>query len=625
MSSTDTKRVPIQFRAGINREATKNSTGGYWYDGNRVRFQNNLPENIRGWQKKLNTQFNGVARSITSWSSLDGNLYAAFGTDQLLYIYQGGTLFDITPVNTSVTTSATAPIMYTSTDSTKILVDWVSQTPDLETIGLTQNTFVIISTGGESVGGITLTGKFRTSIPSDLSAGRYFKIITSTTATSNANRTSATNFEFLLNAGSQTQVEDLGYGTALWNMPRASLGAGTGYGTPASVGTGFAVLPRNWTLDQWGEDLIACPRNGQIYIWDEDSGTSQRATPITSCPTKNTIVRVSPVDRYMIAFGTMTLTSVFDPMLIRWSDSENYNDWVTSVGNTAGELRAGDGSKIISAINSRNQVLVWTDNALHSLDYIGTPFIFSLRQLGTNCGCIGLHAAVEGDGRAFWMSNKEFYTYDGTLKVLPCSVKDYVFENINTSYLDKVFAGFNKEFTEITWLYPSSSATECDRYVTYNPAENWWAYGEAKWTTWEDKQLYDTIITTGNDSYLYDNEPKNVYTGDGAAIESFVKSGSFDMDKATFGNNMVFVDRMIPDFDFGTTSGDVNITISFKRYPHSNDAVEKGPYNVTETTEKVSMRGRGRNADIKIERGTKANTSWRLGSISLDMSEDGQR
>jgi hypothetical protein len=620
--STDTKRVPIDFKAGINRENTQYTTGGYWYDGNRIRFRSGKPENIRGWQKKVNTQYNGIARTITSWSSLSGNLYAAFGTDQLLYLYNGGSIFDITPVNTSVTTSATSPIMYTSTGSTKIVVDWVSQTPDLSQICLTQNTFVIVSSGGDSLGGISLDGQFRTSIPANLSTNRYFKIITNTTAVSDSNRTSATNFKFLLNAGSQTQVEDLGYGTYLWNEPRAN---GQGYGVPASVGTGFAVLPRNWSLSQWGEDLIACPRNGSIYIWNENGGTGQRSTIITSCPTQNTLARVSPLDRHLISFGTMTLTSVFDPMLIRWSSQEDYNDWITSVGNTAGEQRIGDGSKIVGAINSRNQILVWTDNALHSMTYVGVPFVFSFQQLGTNCGAVGLHAAVEADGRAFWMSFKDFYMYDGALKALPCTVSQYIFDDINTSYFDKVFAGFNKEFTEVTWLYPGNGSTECNKYVTYSPAENWWSYGEAKWTTWEDKKLYDAILTTGNDSYLYDNEPDDVYTGDGAAIDSFVQSGSFDLDKATYGNNLVFVDRIIPDFDFFNTGGDTNITVSFKRYPQSSTQTDKGPFNVSQNTEKISMRGRGRDAIIKIERGTKANTGWRFGAISLDMVQDGER
>ena len=214
--------------------------------------------------------------------------------------------------------------------------------------------------------------------------------------------------------------------------------------------------------------------------------------------------------------------------------------------------------------------------------------------------------------------------YDGALRHLPCTIEEYIFKNMNEEYFDKVYAGFNTEFTEITWLYPSSDSTECDRYVTYNPGENWWAYGEAKWTAWEDKKLYDTILTTGTDSYLFDNEPKNIYTGEGQAIESFVESGSFDLDKATFGNNLVFIDRVIPDFKF-ENSGNIDLTISLRKYPQSETTTDKGPFNITGTTTKVHTRGRGREASLKIERGATANTKWRLGSISMDMVEDGQR
>lgn len=617
--------VPLDFKAGINRENTQYTTGGYWYDGNKVRFRSGKPENIRGWAKKLPTLYSGVARDLTSWSSLSGNLYAAFGTDQLLYIYGGGTLYDITPVNVCVQTSSQAPIFYSSTGSTKLVVDWVSQSPDLVAIGLTQNTFVIVSAGSQSVGGIPISGKFRTSIPVNLSTNRYFKLITSTTATGNASSSISSSFTFLLNAGSQTQVEDLGYGTYLWNEPRSSLGAGTGWGTPASVGQGFAVLPRNWSLSQWGEDLIACPRGGQIYVWSENGGTGQRATVITSCPSQNTIALVSPLDRHMIALGTLTTTSVFDPLLVRWSDAENYNQWITSITNTAGEQRLGDGSKIIGAINSKNQILVWTDNSLYSMAFVGVPFIFQFQQIGTNCGLVGMHSAVEADGRAFWMSNKDFYYYEGgAVKTLPCTVNAYIFENLNSSYTDKVFCGFNTEFTEITWLYPSSNSTECDSYVIYSPLENWWSYGTAKWTTWEDKKLYGNVLTTGSDSYLYDNEPKNVYTGDGQNLSSYIQSGDFDLDKQASGNNIVFINRVIPDFDL-PLGGDVTFTLSFKKYPQSSSSTAKGPYTVTNTTEKISLRGRGRQVNLKVQHGSQANTQWRFGSMTADMTADGER
>lgn len=623
MSSTDSKIVPFQFKAGIYRDSTRHTTGGFWYDANRVRFHHGKPENIRGWQKKISSTFEGVGRAITSWASLSGRLYAAVGTDQLLYVLDGGAMYDITPITTTMTAyAAGSDYIFSSTGKSKLIVDWNAQTPDLSTIGLTQNTFVIVSCNTASVGGLSFSGKWRTSIPANLSAGRYFALVIGSAAGSNAAVSTSASFAFLLNAGSQTAVEDLGYGTFTWNTPRQT---NLGYGVPASVGTGFSVLPRNWSLTNWGEDLVACPRDGRIYIWDEGGGTGNRATVITSCPTKNTVVRVTPLSRYMVAFGTNTLTSVFDPLLVRWSDQEDYNQWVPASGNTSGEQQVGDGSKIVGAVNSRSQTLIWTDNALHGMNYVGTPFIFSFQQLGTNCGLVGPNAAVEADGRAFWMSNKNFFVYDGQLRILPTPISDYIFDNINTSYTDKVFAGFNKEFTEVTWLYPDMTSNECNRYVTYNPGEDWWSYGAAKWTTWEDKKLFSNILTTGNDSYLYDNEPVNVYTGDGEAIESYVQSGDFDLDAGTFGNNIVFIDRIIPDMNFSSVSGDAYFTINFKRYPQAATETTKGPFLVSAATPKINLRGRGRVANYKVSRGPTANSGWRIGGFTADMLADGEQ
>ena len=629
MSSTDTKMIPLNFQTGINRERTRYSSKGHWYDGNRVRFRDGQPENIRGWTKKVNNQFHGVARAITSWASLEGSSYAAFATDQLLYIFSGGAIYDVTPIATSVNTSSTAPLCYSSTGSTKIVVDWVSQSPTLDTIDVAQNTFVIVSTaGGLSVGGVALDGTFRVSLPAVLSTDRYFKIITSTSAASNSSVvvTNAT-FQFLLNAGQQTQTEGLGYGTYLWDVPRTTLGAGTGYGTPASVGTGFTVKPRNWTFTNWGEDLVATPRGGQIYIWQENNGVNTRSYAITSAPTENTLVIGSPLTQRLVACGTMGVTtSVFDPMLVRWCaavDEGGYNEWIPAESNTANSQRLGDGSEIRGAVYSRNQILIWTDNSLHGMTPTGGDYIFTTVQIGTNCGLVGLHAAVEADGVAFWMSQKNFFMYDGTLRILPCSVRQYIFDDLNDCVYDKVYAGFNKEFTEVTWLYVAEGSSECDKYVSYNPVDGWWSFGEAIWTTWEDKKLFNTILTTGSGSYLYDNEPEGIYTGDGAAITSFVETGDFDLDAAGNADSMIFVDRIVPDVAL-PQGGSIDLSLSFKRYPLSSSST-KGPFTITSATEKVSMRGRGRQASLKVERGTTANTRWKLGKVHVDMMADGPR
>ena len=638
MSSSDTKMVPLQFQAGINRERTRYSSKGYWYDGNRVRFRDGQPENIRGWAKKVNSQFDGVARAITSWASLAGASYAAFGTDQLLYIYNGGAIFDVTPIATVVCVSSNTTHRFAvSSGSNRITVDTAGMSPSFNTLSITQNTHVIVSTADNtSIAGILLNGnQFRTSVILSTDGdpdSSTFRMIASATANATTSViTTITKLSWLLQAGQQEATEGLGYGTYLWNAARkAALAPNNGYGTPAPVGAGFTTNARNWSFTLWGEDLIANPYHGRIYQWVENNGTNTRAVAITSAPTENTVVIASPLDQRLIAAGTMTDTSVFDPMFVRWCgtpDEGGFNEWIPRTTNTASNVRLGDGSEIRGGVYSRNQILIWTDNALYGLTATGGDYVFTTQQIGTNCGLAGLHAAVEADGRAYWMSQTDFFVYDGTLKTLQCDVKKYIFNQLNTQYYDKVYAGFNKEFTEVTWLYPSGTNSECDKYVTYNPQADWWSFGDAIWTTWEDKKMFDTILTTGSGSYLYDNEPVSVYTGDGQAIESFIESGDFDLDSAGASNSMVFVDRVVPDVEL-PLGGSVNMQISFKRYPLSSikPANIKGPFVVKADTQKTSMRGRGRQASIKIERGTSvANTEWKLGKLHMDMMADGPR
>ena len=638
MSSSDTKMVPLQFQAGINRERTRYSSKGYWYDGNRVRFRDGQPENIRGWAKKVNEQFSGVARAITSWASLSGASYAAFATDQLLYVYNGGAIYDVTPIATVVCVSSNSTYRFVATSaSERITVDTTGMSPAFNTLSITQNTHVIVSTANNtSIAGVLLNGQqFRTSVILSTDGdpdSTKFRLISSTTlpAIDASVITTVTKFSFLLQAGQQQAAEGLGYGTYIWDSPRTTLGAGTGYGTPAPVGSGFTTNARNWSFTLWGEDLIANPYHGRIYQWVENNGTNTRAVAISSAPTENTVVIAAPLDQRLIAAGTMTDASVFDPMFVRWCgtpDEGGFNEWIPGTNNTANNIRLGDGSEIRGGVYSRNQILIWTDNALYGMTATGSSYVFTTQQIGTNCGLVGLHAAVEADGRAYWMSQTDFFVFDGTLKTLQCDIKQYIFNELNTQYYDKIYAGFNKEFTEITWLYVSGTNSECDKYVTYNPQGDWWSFGDAIWTTWEDKKMFDTILTTGSGSYLYDNEPVSVYTGDGVAIESFIESGDFDLDSAGASNSMVFVDRLVPDVQL-PLGGSVDMNLSFKRYPltSAGETTTKGPFTIKSNTPKVSMRGRGRQASIKIERGTSVdNTQWKVGKLHLDMMADGPR
>ena len=307
MSSSDTKMVPLQFQAGINRERTRYSSKGYWYDGNRVRFRDGQPENIRGWAKKVNSQFDGVARAITSWASLAGASYAAFGTDQLLYIYNGGAIFDVTPIATVVCVSSNTTHRFAvSSGSNRITVDTAGMSPSFNTLSITQNTHVIVSTADNtSIAGILLNGtQFRTSVILSTDGdpdSSTFRMIASATANATTSViTTITKLSWLLQAGQQEATEGLGYGTYLWNAARkAALAPNNGYGTPAPVGAGFTTNARNWSFTLWGEDLIANPYHGRIYQWVENNGTNTRAVAITSAPTENTVVIASPLDQLL--------------------------------------------------------------------------------------------------------------------------------------------------------------------------------------------------------------------------------------------------------------------------------------------------------------------------------------
>ena len=279
--------------------------------------------------------------------------------------------------------------------------------------------------------------------------------------------------------------------------------------------------------------------------------------------------------------GTNEFTGgAFNPLLVRWSNQNDFNNWTPSVSSTSGEAILGSGNRIVAAARSRNNIIILTDKSAHTMQFIGPPFTFGFNEIGTNCGAVGLHAAKDFDGRVYWMGTANFYVFDGTVKNLPCTVRRFVFDDINLDQSDKIFAGVNSQFKEITWLYCSKNSTECDRYVTFNPNENYWVYGSTHFTTFEDKGVFANTITTGReddgDSYLYDNEPEGIYTANGNGIESFVESADFDMSQ---GNEIMFIDRMVPDFTLNNevsgTSGQLNVQFTTKRYPDAMNQQQK--------------------------------------------------
>ena len=432
-----------------------------------------------------------------------------------------------------------------------------------------------------------------------------------------------------------------------FNMTSVANATSTGAGTdvqgvylPVSVSTtagyrawgeeadsgGITFELTQWSMDNWGEDIIANRRGNGIYYYDIDaSSTPSRVAWVTANDTPSQVRSILTGNkRHLIAFGCSVYGGDYSPMVVRWSDSEDYESWVPSATTTAGDVILTDGTEIVGAVRSRNAINVWTDNSLWLMQFVGGDSIFAFKQMGTNCGLIAPHAAVDFNGMTLWMGEDNFYAFDGQVRNLECTVKRYIFDRINKTNKDKVYAGINSEFKEVVWLYPSSDTDECDSYVVFNPVENYWVYGTGFWTTYSDKNVFTNTITTGTSSsgssYLYDNEPVSVYTGTGnVALTSYLESATFEIDD---GSRIMFMDRMIPDFTMDN-SGTLQFSITTKQYP-ANTSITKGPFEVTPTTQKIDLRARGREAAIRVSCDS-AGTSWRYGSLRLAVQPDGMR
>ena len=605
MASTDGTLLKLTYQPGFHRETTRYTEEGKWFDGDKVRFREGRPENIRGWSKRVTTPFDGTARDLLVWSDNQTERLAAFGTEQKLYAYEGTDNVDITPIVTT-----TALVSAFSVASGSPLVNVSSAAHNREVLD-----WILISST-TTIGGNIVLGTDTYDVVSVADVNHY--IISATQAASVTETSAGAGSQsFLIKSGEFIAIAGLGFGADVYNAGVSVTGV-RAWNRPTSTSP-FTFENAQWSLDNFGEDLLACRRGGQIYFWDRSDGaTPQRATLVTASPANIRSILVSPNDRHVIALGSTGIDDTFSPLRVRWSDQEDFNNWTPSVSSTSGEVELTDGTRIIGGVRSRNQINIWTDKSLYGMSFVGNPFVFQFRQLGTNCGLIGQHACVDYDGRAFWMSDDNFYSFDGQVRNLRSTVRRYIFDDINFSQLDKVYAGVNSEFKEIIWLYPSAASEECDSYVIYNPEEDHWVYGTCKWTTYQDRSVFNNTITTGSDSYLFDNEPFNIFTGDGETIPNFVESSDFDFED---GMDIIFIDRIIPDFDMN--DGTLAIKITTKQFPTGPETV-KGPYYINSGTRKVDLRARGRQARVRVSAASN-NGSWRWGAVRISGQRDGNR
>ena len=603
----------LQFQPGIDKQNTEYGAEGRWIDADNVRFHYGLPQKVGGWQKLVNDTIIGVARDIHAWSDLSGVRYTALGTDRKFYIYTEGTIADVTPIR-KTTSSASNPFTTDGTNNVTVTDNGH---------GASLGDFVTFDSFS-AIDGLDMNAEFE--ITSITNSNSYVVTQTSNASGSTSGGGGTGNINYQISIGPDASVYGYGWGIGTWNNLT--------WNTPRSTST-VTLDGRNWSFDNFGEDLIATVHKGGTFRWDTSAGLSTRAAVISQAPTNSRFNLVSMPDRHIFLFGTETTigdSSTQDDLFLRFSSQEDFTTWTPTATNTSGSFRIQDGSKIVAAVRSRNAVLVWTDNSLHALQFVGAPFTFSLVELGANCGAVGVHSAVDINGVAYWMSQNSFYLYDGTVKKLPCSVQDFVFEDFSIANYPETYAGINSEFNEITWFYPSAASTQIDRAVTYNYLERTWYTSNLDRTTWSDYGVYqqpyatkyfpnNTATTptvlglTNGATTFYEHEVG--FDDDGTAMTAFITSGDFDIQD---GQQMLSISRGIPDFK--DQVGDATIKLGFKSFPSETASTITRTIN-TNTT-KFDLRGRGRQANVDI-RSTDVGANWRYGTLRLDVKPDGGR
>jgi hypothetical protein len=609
----------LNFQPGIDTENTPTGAEGKWVDGDKIRFRKGLPQKIGGWTKFSTDYYVGVGRALEQWFALDGSRYEALGTDRKIYVYQSGDNQDITPIR-----------------STESLVNAISTTSSSDIITITDTThgaiqgdFVTLSSVSTDVGGIpaaTLDAEYEILSIANVDA---YTIQSSATATSSVGPTANCTVTYQLNIGPSEQTFGYGWGAGTWS-------AGT-WSTPRTSSQ-ITLDARLWSINNWGEDLVITKKDGGTYEWDTSGGmSSNRATAIANAPTTSTLSLVSTETRHVVCMGTETTigdTTTQDKMFIRWSDQENYNQWTPNVTNSAGSQRIAGGSEIRCARPAKGTILVWTDTTMQSMSFIGPPFIFGFRQLGNDCGAVGLNSAIVIDDVAYWMSDGQFFRYAGSVQEIPCPILNHVFDDINKTQYPQVYAAQNSEFSEVVWYYCSSSADQNDRYVIYNYLENSWYFGTMDRSTYQDNGVELNPLAT---EYLATSNASTISTingltegrsliyaqesgvdADGSALTAYIQSGDGDI---ADGETFSFINKVIPDFQNQT--GNTVITLSVKDYP--NDTATVGEtLTVNNTTRFVNTRIRGRQSNIKIQNNN-IGDNWRFGTLRVNIKQDGKR
>ena len=622
------------FKPGIDREGTDYSNEGGWFDINLVRFRKGFPEKIGGWVKEQISTYLGIGRALHAWIALEGTKYLGVGTTYKYYIKEGDTFNDITPIRTT-TSAGDVTFSATNGDATLTVTD--------ASHGAVQNDFVTYS-GAATLGGLitatVLNQEYQ--IATVTSTNVYTveaKDTDGDTVTANSsdsgNGGSSVVGAYQINVGLDDYVSGSGWGAGTW-------GAG-GWGSVAALSDTSQL--RLWTHDNFGEDLLINPRSGGLYYWTEDNGLSTRAVAFSDLtnanlvPTKAFQLIVSDIDRHILALGADPLnaagtarTGSIDPLLISWCDQENAPEWEPKYTNTAGSLRLSAGSQIIGGLRARQETLIWTDDALYSVKFIGPPYTFGANLINQGLGMIAPKAAINAPPGVFWMDRSGFYLYGGAVARVPCAVHSYVFSDINQGQSFKIFAYLNRQFNEVGWYYPSGSSTEIDRFVTYNYQEQVWSYGNLTRYAWLDEGVQPYPRATGTDTYNYVYQHETGNDADGSPMDDvYIETSDFALDQS--GNNFTFMHQAIPDILFTGDGGSdqvINFVLKMRNFPNETFTTESTS-TVTASTTKLNLRGRARQAVVRLESdddaasGARLGVGWRLGSMRLNTRPDGRR
>ena len=629
--------MPLQkflFNPGINKEGTDYTAEGGWYDGNLVRFRKGFAEKIGGWKKVIQTSYNGTGRKLLGWVDLEGTKLLGLGTRTKLYIQEGASFNDITPLR-STTGAGDVTFAATNGSSTLTITD--------ASHGASKGDFVTFSSAASLGGTITATVLNQEYEIAAISSSNAYTITAKDTSgdtvTANSsdsgNGGSSTVGAYQINVGLDVFVDGTGWGAGTW-------GGGT-WGSTSSLSDLNQL--RLWSLDSFGEDLISCPRAGGIYYWDVSAKTlgTDRAVPLTEltganlAPTKGLQVLVSDVDRHVVVLGADPISDgsrsgSIDPLLIAFSDQENAAEWEPKSTNTAGSLRCSAGSEIIGGLRARQETLIWTDVALYSMQFIGTPLTFGLNLINEGVSLIGPNAAINTPSGVFWMDKKGFYNYTGAVSPVTCSVHSYVFDDLEEGQAYQAFAFLNKQFNEVGWFYCSTDSTTIDKYVVYNYVEQTWNIGALSRTAWLDEGIVAFPRAAGKSSttpYLYQHETGN--DADGSPMDDvYIESADFDIGE---GEDFQFIKRMIPDVKFTGSGGSdqqINVVLKQRNYPASSLSTDQTS-SFTASTTKIDMRARARQAVVRFESDDDASVAaregvgFRVGGTRLDIRPNGRR